>query len=250
MLLHHAPIIVIEGVSAMKAKRAAIYLRVSRDSQTVENQRIDLTKLCELRKWDVVAEYADEGISGATGREKRPGLDNLLKDATRRRFDIAVFWAVDRLGRSTATVTAAMDALSDCGVNMYAFKESMDTSTAHGRAMLEMAAVFGRLEREMIKERVIAGIARVKEVSARTGKIATKSGRAIGRPKLGSEANEVDRENARKNVAKIKAMRAAGDGYQKIARELNMGVGTVMRIVSGVERRRPGAGLGRGRRAA
>src|SRR4051794_31391015 len=158
-------------------KRAAIYLRVSTAGQTVENQRTDLLKLAELRGFEVVATYSDEGISGTKGRDKRPGLDNLLKDAKRHRFDIVLFWAVDRLGRSTSAVATAMEELQAAGVAQFYFKESMDPSTAHGRAMLEMAAVFARLEREMIVERVNAGIARVKE----TGK--TRSGRPLGRPK-------------------------------------------------------------------
>jgi DNA invertase Pin-like site-specific DNA recombinase len=148
-------------------KRAAIYLRVSTDGQTVENQRADLMKLAELRGWDVVATYEDAGISGAKGRDKRPRLDNLLKDAKRRRFDIALFWAVDRLGRSTSAVVTAMDELEAAGVSQFYFKESMDTSTANGRAMLEMAAVFARLEREMIRSRVNAGLQRAKAELAR-----------------------------------------------------------------------------------
>jgi DNA invertase Pin-like site-specific DNA recombinase len=115
-------------------------------------------------------------VSGAKDRHDRPGLDALLKDARKRRFDIALFWSVDRLGRSTRQVTTHMGDLDACGVAQFFFKESMDTSTAHGRAMLEMAAVFATLEREMIRERVIAGLARVKA----TGK--TKSGKPVGRP--------------------------------------------------------------------
>jgi site-specific DNA recombinase len=73
-----------------------------------------------------------------------------LKDAKRRKFDLVTLLAIDRLGRSTATVATTMDELAEAGVGMFTFKESMDSNTAHGRAMLEMAAVFARLEREMI----------------------------------------------------------------------------------------------------
>src|SRR5215203_2981284 len=144
-----------------KARRAAFYLRVPTDEQTIENQQRDLLTLAELRGWEVVVTYENAGVSGAKSRDKRPGLDSLLKDAKRRRFDVAVFWSVDRLGRSTAAVAAAMDQLEAAGVAQFYFKESMDTSTAHGRAMLEMAAVFAKLERAMIQERIRAGIARV-----------------------------------------------------------------------------------------
>jgi DNA invertase Pin-like site-specific DNA recombinase len=102
-----------------------LYLRVSTDGQTVENQRADLIKLAELRQWEIVAVYEDAGISGSKGRDKRPGLDNMLRDAKRRKFDLVTFWAIDWLGRSTATVTTTMDELAEAGVGMFAFKESM-----------------------------------------------------------------------------------------------------------------------------
>lgn len=191
-------------------ERAAIYLRVSTDSQTTENQRIDLEKLCDLRKWDIVEVYEDKGISGAKGRKARPALDQLLKDAKKRRFDIAVFWSVDRLGRSTSQVTTNMDDLEACGVSQFYFKESMDTSTAHGKAMLEMAAVFAKLERSMIQERVKAGLARAKA-----------KGTKLGRRKITSA----------KEKAILKA-RAEGKGIIKIAKEVGVGVGTVQRVVN------------------
>lgn len=191
-------------------KRAAIYLRVSTEDQTVENQRRDLAKLTDLRGWEVVATYEDSGISGSKGRDKRPGLDGLLKDAKRRRFDVAVFWAVDRLGRSTASVATAMDELEEAGVAQFYFKESMDTSTAHGRAMLEMAAVFARLERSMIRERVKAGLARVKA-----------EGKQLGRPKVGEQVEE-----------RIRELKAEGLGIRKIASTLGIGVSVVQRVVA------------------
>jgi DNA invertase Pin-like site-specific DNA recombinase len=85
---------------AAKAKRAAIYLRVSTDGQTTENQRLALMAVADQRGWTVANVYEDAGISGAKGRDKRPGLDALLKDAARGRFDVVMAWAMDRLGRS------------------------------------------------------------------------------------------------------------------------------------------------------
>jgi len=82
------------------AKRAAIYARVLTDKQTVENQLRELRQIAERRGWEVVEEYRDAGSSGAKGRERRPGLDQMLKDAGRRRFDIVMAWAIDRLGCS------------------------------------------------------------------------------------------------------------------------------------------------------
>lgn len=193
-----------------KPSRAAIYLRVSTEDQTTENQRRDLEGLAALRGWPVVGTYEDAGISGAKGRAQRPGLDALLKDAKKRRFDIVLFWSVDRLGRSTREVTENMGELDACAVAQFYFKESMDTSTAHGRAMLEMAAVFATLERAMIRERVMSGIARVKA----TGR--TKSGKPIGRPVVDPKV-----------AAKVVAMRQAGKSVREVAKAVGLSVGAV-----------------------
>src|SRR3984957_3967759 len=91
-----------------KGKRAALYLRVSRDGQTTNNQRQALTEVAERRGWTVTTTYEDAGISGAKGRDKRPGFDAMLRDATRRRFDVLMFWSIDRLGRSTAALAGAL----------------------------------------------------------------------------------------------------------------------------------------------
>ena len=81
-------------------KRVALYLRVSTDGQTTENQRLELERIAELSGWKIIGTYEDHAISGAKGHEKRPALDNLLKDANRRKFDLVAAWSVDRLGRS------------------------------------------------------------------------------------------------------------------------------------------------------
>lgn len=196
--------------STAKGKRAALYVRVSTEDQTTENQRRDLEGLAALRGWGIVGTYEDAGISGAKGREQRPGLASLLADAKKRRFDIALFWSVDRLGRSTMEVTRNMGELDACAVAQFYFKESMDTSTAHGRAMLEMAAVFATLERAMIRERVKSGIARVQA----TGR--TKSGKPIGRPAVDPKV-----------AAKIVAMREAGTSVREVAKAVGLSVGAV-----------------------
>ena len=84
--------------------RVALYLRVSTSSQTVENQERELAAVAAVRGWQVVETYRDEGISGAKGRDRRPGFDRLWKDAARRKFDVVAAWSVDRLGRSLADV--------------------------------------------------------------------------------------------------------------------------------------------------
>src|SRR5580698_4533684 len=104
------------AIHMAKAKRAALYLRVSTDDQTTENQRAALVEMAERRGWTITATYQDQGISGAKGRDKRPGFDAMLKDATRRKFDVLMFWSIDRLGRSTAAVATALVELDAAGV--------------------------------------------------------------------------------------------------------------------------------------
>ena len=172
------------SIMPTKAKRAALYLRVSTDGQTTDNQRRVLEEVAVRRGWSITATYADAGISGTKGRDKRPGFDAMLKDASRRRFDVLMFWSIDRLGRSTAAVASALAELDAAGVAIYADKEAVDATTPHGKAMLQMAAVFAELERAMIRERVIAGLARVKaEIAALPPGAARPNGKkAIGRP--------------------------------------------------------------------
>lgn len=154
----------------VKAKRAAIYLRVSTADQTTANQRPDLEAAAAARGWEVVDIYEDAGISGAKGRQQRPELDRLLKDAVRGRFNAVLVWDASRLARSTAHLATMMGELQALGVTQVFLKEGIDTSTPHGRAMVQMAGVFAELEREMIRERVMAGLARAKRANKRLGR--------------------------------------------------------------------------------
>jgi DNA invertase Pin-like site-specific DNA recombinase len=205
----------------MKPRRAALYLRVSTDGQTTENQRRELLETSERRGWVVAQTYEDAGISGAKGRHQRPGLDAALRDATRRRYDVLMVWAIDRLGRSTLAVVDALVELEAAGVAILALKEGMDATTPHGRAMLQMAAVFGELERSMIRERVKAGMARA---LAETPEQRRKRGKkAIGRPRVKPEVEQA-----------IRAHLAAGNGQLKVAKTLRVGVSTVQRVSAGM----------------
>ena len=133
---------------ASKTKRVALYLRVSTDEQTTSNQRLALMEVGDRRGWNIVKVYEDAGISGAKGRDKRPGFNATMKDALRRHFDVLAVWSIDRLGRSTATVATALAELDAAGVAIYSDREGMDATTPHGRAMLQMAAVFAELEHD------------------------------------------------------------------------------------------------------
>jgi predicted site-specific integrase-resolvase len=101
------------SATPMSAKLAALYVRVSTDAQTVENQIRELRQVAARRGWDVVEVYSDAGISGAKGRNGRPGLDSMLKDASRRKFDIVMAWAIDRLGRSLIDLLDTIQHLED-----------------------------------------------------------------------------------------------------------------------------------------
>ena len=118
-----------------KPKRAALYVRVSTDHQSVENQIRELTEVAERRGGTVVEIYRDAGISGAKGRDKRPGLDAMLKDASRRMFDIVMAWAIDRLGRSLVDLLGTIEHLEKVGVDIYLDQQNIDTTTPTGRLL-------------------------------------------------------------------------------------------------------------------
>src|SRR5690242_6301150 len=190
------------------AMRAAIYLRVSTDGQTVENQRRELLAVAKRHGWEIAGEFIDRGIGGAKGRDRRPGLDRLLKGVARREFDIVAAWSVDRLGRSLQHLVGLLGDLHAKGVDLYLHQQGLDTSTPSGRAMFGMLGVFAEFERALIQERVRAGLAR-----------ARMQGKVGGRPRVTSETE-----------AAVRASLAAGTGIGKTARALGVGGSTVQRI--------------------
>src|SRR4029079_1350517 len=157
-------------------KRAAIYVRLSTDKQTLENQVRELRQIAERRGWDIVEEYHDAGISGARGREARPGLDQMLKDAQRRRFDVIMAWAIDRLGRSLIDLLGTIQTLEACGVDLYLDQQAIDTTTPAGKLMFQVTGAFAEFERSMIKQRINAGLKR-----------AVEQGKQLGRPRISPE---------------------------------------------------------------
>ena len=191
-----------------KVLRAAIYLRVSRDSQTTDNQRIVLIKLAERRGFEIVHQYEDQGISGGKGRDKRPAFDQMLKEAMRRRFDVLLVWSMDRLGRSVLHVAQAMAELDAAGVALISEQQGIDGTGPFGRAMMQMATVFAELERSMIRSRVMAGLDRVRE-----------QGGKLGRPSVGRKVEDAIRQQL-----------DAGHGILKVAKIVGCGSGTVQRV--------------------
>jgi len=151
-------------------KRAALYLRVSQDSQTTENQLLVLQEVALRSGWSVVATFEDAGISGAKGRDKRPGYDSLLKAISRREVDIAAAWSVDRLGRSLQDLVSFLADIQAKGCDLYLHQQAVDTSTPSGRMLYQLAAVFAEFERELVKSRIHAGLDRARAKGVRLGR--------------------------------------------------------------------------------
>jgi len=197
----------------MSTKRAAIYVRVSTDKQSVDNQVRELTAIAERRGWQIVERYRDAGISGAKGRKERPGVDQMLNDAGKGRFDVVMVWAIDRLGRSLVDLLTTIQHLEACKTDVFIEQQNLDTTTPMGKLLFQITGAFAEFERHMIKQRVAIGIRRAREEG-------TKSGKPFGRPKL----------DGKKEAAVRKALTLGNKGILKIAAELGVGSGTVQRI--------------------
>src|SRR6478609_110418 len=189
-------------------KRVAIYLRVSTDKQTTDNQRRELEAVADRSSWKVVRVFEDAGISGAKGRDKRPGLDSMMKAVNAKRFDMVATWSVDRLGRSLTDLLGILQGLHEKGVGLFLHQQGLDTSTTAGKAMFQMLGVFAEFERGIIRERVNAGLARAKANG-------TKLGRRRVKPSV---------------EARILELRDKGDGILKIGRKLGIGTSVVQRV--------------------
>ncbi len=189
-------------------KRAALYLRVSTDEQTIENQREELTALAARAGWRITQTFVDEGISGAKGRDKRPGLDAALNAATRREFDILLVWSVDRLSRSLQDLIVTLSELHAVGCDLFMLRQNVDTTTPAGRAMFQMLGIFAEFERGMIRERVVAGMNR-----------ARAQGKHLGRPAIGADTDKA-----------IRRALGEGLGILKVAKMYGVGTGTVHKI--------------------
>jgi DNA invertase Pin-like site-specific DNA recombinase len=194
--------------------RVALYLRVSTDHQTTENQRRELEAVASRSGWTIVKVYEDAGISGAKGRDKRPALDALLKAVNRREYDMVAAWAVDRLGRSLVDLIGLLQALHDKNVDLYLHQQGLDTSTVAGRMMFQLLGVFAEFERGMIRERVKSGLARAKA-----------NGKKLGR-----------KYTDPCTTTKIWALRSLGYGKLRIAKQLKIGTSVVQRVIGGAPR--------------
>ena len=189
-------------------KRVALYLRVSSDEQTVDNQRLALEEVVQAHpNWQMVAAYTDAGISGAKGRNRRPGFDRLLKDAIRRKFDLVAAVSVDRLGRSLQDLVGFLGEIRGAGVDLYLHKQAIDTSTPAGKALFQMIGVFSEFELDMIRERTRAGLAR-----------ARAQGKRLGRPPLDKRVTAAVRQSLARGVSIRKAAVLHGIAVSSVQR--------------------------------
>jgi DNA invertase Pin-like site-specific DNA recombinase len=150
--------------------KAALYTRVSTNDQSVEMQSSDLKRYCDQRGFEVYKEYSDQGVSGT--KDKRPGLDELIADAKKKKFDAVLCWRFDRFARSTKHLITALEEFRHLGIDFVSFQENIDTSSPLGKAMFTIVSAIAELERNILLERVRAGLKRAKE-----------NGRILGRPK-------------------------------------------------------------------
>ncbi len=185
--------------------RAALYARVSTMDQQTENQLAELRQYAGARGW-AVAEYVDHGVSGA--KDRRPMLDRLVADATRRRFDVLVVWRLDRLGRNLRHLVCLIEDLHALGIAFVSLGEGIDATTPAGKLQLHVLAALAEFERGRIAERVKAGLARVRSQGTRLGRPPVR----IPVERLEAVAHLPTSEAARllgKSVATVKRWRKA-----------------------------------------
>ncbi len=196
-------------MSTTKSMNVALYLRISTGGQSVANQRLELEDMAKRAGWTIVEAYQDKGISGAKGRNGRPELDRMLNDATRRRFKKLLVWDLSRLGRSLRDLISITDQFQEVGIDLYVHKDAIDTGTASGRLFFHIVGAIGEFERERIRERINAGLARAKAEGTR-----------LGRPE-GTTKDKV------KHQTEIVSLRGADMSIRKIAGTLNVSTSTV-----------------------
>jgi DNA invertase Pin-like site-specific DNA recombinase len=180
--------------------RVAIYARVSTidKGQDPDLQLSELREYVERRGWKIVSEYVDKGHSGA--KESRPALNRMMADARRRKFDVIAVWKLDRFGRSLKHLVTALADLESLGITFVSLRDGFDLSTASGRLMFQIIGAMGEFERNLIRERVKAGMTN-----------ARRKGIRIGRPS--GPAIAID-------MRSVRARRAAGESLRAIARDL------------------------------
>ncbi len=184
--------------------RVAIYARVSTTDQSTESQLLDLRRYVSDRGWQTYQEYCDNGISGT--KDSRPALNELMNDAKKRKFDVALVWRFDRFARSTRHLINALEEFKNLKIDFVSYQENIDTSSPLGGAIFTIISAVAQLERDIIAERVKAGLRKAKA-----------NGRKLGRPRVAVDAT------------RIAYLRAQRRSWAEISRQLGIGKGTAQR---------------------
>ena len=172
--------------------KAAIYARVSTLDQEPENQLQELRRYVQARGWEAT-EFVDHGVSGA--KDRRPALDELVRDAKRRRFDVLVCWRLDRLGRNLRHLILLLDDLQAIGVDFVSLAEGIDATTPAGKLQMHILGAISEFERSRVIERVQAGLQRAK-----------RQGRTLGRPRRNVSQRELTSVKGLSTRAAAKAL--------------------------------------------
>jgi len=191
-------------------RKVAIYTRVSTLDQTVENQLLELREYCSNMDWEITQEYADKGLSGTLSRDKRPALNSLIKDGYRKKFDAVVCWDISRIGRSMKELVLFLSDMKDRNIGIVSVRQGFDTSTSMGEIMFQFVGILSSWEREMIRERTLAGLDRAK-----------REGKTLGRKKVIND--EI--------TTQIIELRNAKKSIRDIASEVGVSRGTVSNVL-------------------
>ena len=191
-------------------KKVVIYARVSTLDQTVDNQLIELRDHCSKMGWEIVKEYTDEGLSGTLSREKRPALNAMINDGYRKKFDTVVCWDISRIGRSMKELVLFLSDMKDRDIGICSVRQGFDTSTSMGEIMFQFVGILSSWEREMIRERTLAGLERAKS-----------EGKTLGRRKVTNDTM----------TTKILELRTAKKSIREIASEVGVSRGTVSNVL-------------------
>ncbi len=187
-------------------KRVAIYVRVSTKDQSVDMQLNDLQRYTKQREFNVFKVYKDNGISGT--KDKRAGLNQLMDDARKRKFDIVLVWRFDRFARSTKHLITALHEFRNLGIDFISYQENIDTSSPLGEAIFTIISAMATLERDIIAERVRGGLRKAKA-----------NGKRLGRP------------NGDVDIDKVLDHKKQGKSVREIAKEMKLSRGKVERTL-------------------
>ncbi len=225
-----------------EGKKVALYARVSTADQTPENQLLDMRKHCAARGWTIVKEFIDLGISGA--KTDRPALRELMEASRKRFVDGVLVWRFDRFARSLSHLVSALAEFSEYGVSFTSYSENIDTATPQGKMVFAIIAAMAEFERDLITDRIHAGIRR-----ASTCKIcAHPKHRTSVCPECGCDRYESRKHLGRpglpeSTVAEILALHASSDrpSYKTIATKLELSKSVVGKIIASARPQKQGA---------